>query len=387
MVKSTYRAGRILGKRAGAYIAKQYTKRPRTRNTWKKTPSKSVANNDEVAQADIGYGTHEARRLFTSKGKRRMSRKKKMYRKRSKNFTKKVHKALNTRYPYQKTIINSVQQIGTATPDLQNMYIGTIATSNFGDGSDTKEIRENDLFNIMAQQAATSSYDVRDKQIKWVLENYTWNCSMRNADTDHASVELHQMVCKKSMKREAVESINPNTELVATDPSSLQTWLFLVQPPAELDDGNVFTAPDYTAIGIKPTDLTMIKKYFKTEKIDRYEMQPQSNLTFSRKFHIKKKFKPVEITDHSAIAGVTRLFVFVVRGMPYKASGVLYASQALSDTDGGLIIHQSRVYNWRNDWDSYSRLTTGQQGQQFPTISYCAHGSTLLGGTLSDVTS
>lgn len=395
MVRATYNAGRAVGKRVGSYVAKNYLSNKRgPGNTWRvqpqrkrpRTQPKRTEMKDEIAQADIGYGSHEARRMFTSRGKRRYSRKKKAIMKRSKRFTKKVHKALNSRYPYQKTIIDSVQQMGTLA-DKQNMYLGTIATSNFGDGGDVKEIRENDLFNIMNQQAVTGSYDIRDKQIKWRLENYTWNCWLRNMDSDPIQVEVHQMVCKKSMKGVLLEGDNPSTEWVATQPANIQTWLFTVQPHSEKDESNVFVTPAYDTLGVKPTDLTMIEKYFKTEKVDRYEMAAGTQMNFSRKFHIKKSFKPVDITNHTTIAGVTRLFVFVMRGFPVRSDTINYAASSVADENGGLIIHQSRVYNWRNDWDSYSRLTSGQQGEQFKTISYCAYGSTLLGGQQSTVTS
>lgn len=341
------------------------------------------ANNttDEVAQQDIGFGSHEARRLYTAKRNKRRTYKAKKFKKRRQAFAKHVHSTLNARYPYQKTIINVHSGNMGATADQQNMYMAAIATSNFGDGGDSVIYRENDLLNIMAQQSLTSSYDARTKQIKKILYDCNWTATLVNRFTEKVFVQVHQMVCKRNMMRLGLEQAAQTTELAAGAPTTIQNWLFEYQPDAEMDaQGNLVT-PNYQSYGVRPTDLNLVRKYFKTEKIDRYEVETGGTLYFNRSFLLKKKLTPKNVSDHTCIADVTRIFVFVFSGIPYTDGATHYVAKAIDGTNTGVQVIQSRMYRWKNYDDSYSRLTTGQLAEQFPTISFSAHGNTTLLGT------
>lgn len=366
--KDTYKSNPKLFNTFGRFAAKAAAQKINdyyNGNTRKKqaTSSRSAdAQTDEVAQSAIGYGQHEAKRLFTKKRKLRKNTKramrKRVIKRKRKFFKKNVKRVLNANYPFQQTLINTVNGQGS-NEDSQTMMIGLVGTSNKGNATQDNTVlaRENDLVNILQQggNAIGLVGEDRDKIVKLYLHGYQVEQNLVNNGSNLARVKVYRCVCKRSLPNAIINAASNNVDNPAAAEYDMFGYLF-EKAPREQDALSKFIPATWTKIGVRPSDFPNFEKYFSVEKIDSYEMVAGSTLNFTEKFYIRQELNATKINGHWALAGITRIYLVVFQGPPSQTGTYPDYVYKHALTTGPLTMAQQVRYAWRYSDDSLRRL-------------------------------
>lgn len=360
--KKIMAAKKIKGKGKVTKLLK-YSKRRNTtkKNTWK------IENSDERAQQEIGYGNYQARTLYTKRPRKggRAAAWKKFKKRSDKKFSKQVQKVFNNKYPLQKTVINSALE-PKALADQQGFHLTLVGSGALENSVNEHVERYSDLRNIFTQQSITTDTTNRENYIKKYLHNIDVNMHIANDDTITMEVQLYQMVCKKNMKNINMEGAKRSNDFAdGTTPASITAWMKL-KYDGETDASSTFDTATAETLGVRPSDLPFVRKYWKVERADRWELTPGGKINIDRKIKVKRTISLKQATENVCLNGVTRMYIFVVRGFPKRDSETVFHQASFCDK---IAVSVVRTYNWKNLDDCYSRLTLAQLGEKERSIS------------------
>jgi len=319
------------------------------KKTFKKKPPRDKTERANEAEADVGYGQHEARSVYIKRKRGKRSNRRKTFKRRmNKSFKKKVNQSLSAKYPYQDTYFNSLAEIQS----LINC-IGALCIS-LGSGClgyNTGGEQNNDL-NTISRQLETSTQFQAVQTKKFFLRKMSINMIVRNAAAVPAMIKMYECSFKQNI---------PNAALAEADINNLETvqnirdllhlcYASYDTSVQETDNSTtgVVTKMTSTTPGYSPTSNPNFRKYCSIDKIESFELASNASIDLTRSYYVNKEFKCLKIEDVGFFKDVSRFWIFESRGIP-----TLTVMTPAFATTACPVVHSIRRYQWRLIDDSY----------------------------------
>lgn len=339
------------------------------------TYSRSLRNTSDPndAEQSIGYGTHDAKKLYRSKSRKKKPSKKTKSRKLISKSLKKKQKQLvrrivkGTGVPKARlssTQFNNIKQIYQDQADRQSGVVYAICPGFTG--INRKEDHGNAMHQIFKQVFATADVEGGNLTGKWEafqtmkIHFKRWTAAFElfnNTTAVNLGIKMYQFVCKKTIPYAEVEGTGPVgdiKEMLGVAPTTLEDMFLTYGNAPEYDQGAgaMVDVASYDTLHWEPTNLPLIKKYFKLEKIDRYELQAGAKIIIDASGRIDWTIPYKTVANNAFIKNVSRVVYFMAHGNCFSDynTGVMYNYSAKwfgSATTVGLTTTQTQNIYWR----------------------------------------
>lgn len=317
----------------GASASRSWGKLKRSRsNTFKSaTSGRSSASHAVTVQNDNVVDFRSRKRRGGKRAKR------------AKVFRRKVSSVIQSQYPNNRVLHQSVLRLTTlqdatgATSfqlfggdgqrntnnnpcaDLRHMFIESLSGRGFGTGTGTAADRGLEFDQQMSQTAAGVSTELGDPRIffsKGVMET-----TFRNVHaTNEVIVEVYQFITRRTA---------PSATNVAGDSpgfnSPADAYAFGFTKMHTLQSEGVGAAANhilggpvqaFTSVGTTPFQSQLFTKFFKIVKRTRYRLAAGTEASFVHHFPKRFSLKASQVRARSALAGITNGFIFQIQGCP-----------------------------------------------------------------------
>lgn len=361
--------------KAVKYAADQYSKyQDRAELAKIMAPPKSAARlttdrmevdktNPGNAEAEIGYGNHDARRLFSKK--RRVGRKvrRKLYNRKKvkralgkyqkKAVTKKVYRSTHPRAPISESMMITQKEWYHA---INEQAFGCYSTGFLFSGISASQEKGNDFHSIMNQ-----NYNIGDYGSSTVLGRFETkglhkllykDCQSKyilfNQGQANLTVHVYDFIFKKSILYNdlTTTSVFSWGDLTNSPPTAVSDF-WTAMPPIEKDKDTGHYSPETSSTpGWKPTNGYFAQKYLSCTKVERFEMGAGAKIELNDFVRYNMALNYKTVSSYAALKGVSRIKCFVVRNVPKVASEINYVSDVVPQY-GGLIVQQTKTYHWK----------------------------------------
>lgn len=338
------------------------------------------------AEADIGYGQHDARSFRVGRGPRRSRgySRRQRFRKRVKTALRKPQKLAVRR------IIRKVGQVNTKvsttqfnnlceftnSADQQGIYIFASGLCCWPGLTVAQHVHGNALEDIMQQQFATPAMypaGATEGQKSQLFDKFKIRLiGMHNQMTvfsesiHNVSLDFYVMKCKKSISKAEVSASGNVDSLYGIAGGVMATlgdmWNSVpFEPVKKLTTalGAGFDTRHSSTVGWTPDTHPITKKWWRIVKHERFEMQPSQKIVLfdERKLGITLNGKTAG--NYAALKNITHLYFFIIRGNPYTATGVQHSSVA-NPSGAALTAAQECVFKWQPVYNGLDTLNSSE---------------------------
>jgi len=355
---ATYHGGKYLGKK----LIKKWT-------GTKAGPKDQTARTNE-AEADIGYGIHETKRLYTSRSgnkRKRKNPKRSRRLKQSKRFAKKVKKTLRSKYLPQYTILNSTHEL---THGTNSQGIQVVSSGTGRNGAVTDDEQNNDL-NTLVFQNGLSQSEADIAYSKVYLHSIKDTLLLYNKSDQNVTVSLYECMTKTKKMAWDLEKLDVTVEDKVFDYSSVQNMI-TENVGVEWDLNACVTQAVATTPGYSPFYSKKFKKHFKLTKLDKFEMSSGAHISLDKFRTVKKEMTNAVMNNVHLIPGVTVSYVFVVRSYPDYIAAARTNGTSFT-ANNGIWIARTSIIKWQQIDGSYETGDTKQK--KIVHVSEVAFGS------------
>lgn len=323
---------------------------------------KSMYQQPESAEQDVGYGTHSVRQIYRTKTKTKLSKKARLRRKRvigkrrwrTKVFKRRVHAVVDKKYgldcfmqqrwDFQQNIVNQ-----------QTVAVFSCGTSSWGSHATPTALntgeRNNDLMQVLRTVKESTSGERRLKN-RILLKNMVWDLTITNTDTNlGADVDVYELVCKRNVPNMVYNCGLASPWIHAPTWGSWKAILDSANDePWQLDQNAVgakYAQMVSSTVGWTPFHHQLLTKYFTIKKADRIHLTAggADHINLQRKYKIRKMIGEPVCDRWAAMKGITRLFIVCWR-TPATSNGTTdtYVSQSSTANKGLVFTEQKHLY-------------------------------------------
>jgi len=347
-------------------------------------------NSGSDGQREIGYGVHDSKTIWNR------SRTRTRTKQRKKRVTKKqVNRSLNKK---QKKLVRRIAKGNTRPPMRVNDYrFQTVQALDTGGVDDKQALitkcmngfhtpmvdnhdkcsHVNDIFNACFVDAdlgggKDESEKEQLKNVKIHLVSSNTKYSVTSSSTcPTVVVEAMFFDCKKSLEYEALHDIADQNSWcwiyggVIDDLNDIHDSKFFPDVLDRFAGANAFAAVSASdALGYDPkVDNQILREHFVWKKTEKFEMGASTHVTLDDSQKIGMTVNYATCQKYAFLKGVSRLVVFVARGVPYvKQDTTQVIARGIPGNGAeafGLTVVQEHNVKWKSVIDTSDQLLNG----------------------------
>lgn len=396
IIGSAIKGRSVLGKRPLVTDYYPVSKRYKTTLSYPKSMSDGdtqMADNAASTEANIGWGIHDAKTLYTRR--KRFSKKalRKQYsrakakgslsRYQKKYIRSKIKRRGIVTYPPCLTIIKKHSLYTHPADGGADFGINTLGcfhnpTANGFERITEKHVDIHALFKQLYTQA-----DVTDATgliwqpgsteagMKLHLKDMRGVFNFANNSTQTIHCKLWTFVCKKSITVDEMTGGSTTLpDVIGLLPTSLATYFTSTTYDEEDADAKKVPMNTGTADGYDPNYCYFAKKFLSVDKIQRWEMPSGSSVQFDVHHKIGMTVSYPTVLKYFAMKGISRFYYLQVQSAPYvDGSHVVQPSRGLA-ADTGIVMSLRKEYRWSPIWNSIDDLSVNQKHKYTPSASF-----------------
>lgn len=262
--------------------------------------------------------------------------------KRGKLFRRKVTRVIQSQYPVNRVLHQSVMRLQTAQnftdavsyqlyggdgvrdqninpcSDLRHVFIESLSGLDFGTGTGTPGDKALEFDQQSDQTSPITQNELGDPRI--FFSGGLMETTFRNTHaTNDCIVEVYQYITRATPLTGVIGGTTPGFN----SPLDAYAAGFAKQHPI-LSEGtgpaglNIKGGPTqgFRSVGTTPFQSRLFTKYFRVVKRTRYRLGPGQEASFVHHFSKRFSLQPSQVRGRSCLRGITNGFIFQVQGSP-----------------------------------------------------------------------